>query len=199
MLRKIHDITSLSIGFQSRGAVEPRPDGSHCLIQIRDFDESRQKLKWKEVSRIVPANVDDSSLLQQGDVIFLYKGSKNFAFAIPELSAPTLAAGYFFVLRPVGKVLPAYLAWFLNSDQAQRYFRRMATTGAHMPVVRRDDIESMPISVPDMETQKKICEIDELSQIQQSLLAELAEKKRNLATAACMKAAEQLTEIPDAI
>lgn len=145
--------------------------------------------------RYSPPSVRPGSELAVGDLVFLSRGVHNFAFPVPEFlvdpAHPVLAAPYFFVIRLNGDsgVLPSYLAWFLNQESSQRYFERFGTTGAHMPVVRREELERLPLVIPDQKTQKAIVEIDRLSKRRRDLRLQLAEKESLLASTACLRAA----------
>lgn len=145
--------------------------------------------------RYSPPSVRPGSELAAGDIVFLSRGVRNFAFNIPEYligpTHPILAAPYFFVIRlkKDAGVSPAYLSWFLNQESSQRYFQRFGTTGAHMPVVRREELERMPLIIPDQKTQEAIVEIDRLSKHRQDLRLQLAEKEFLLASTACLRAA----------
>lgn len=195
MHHKIKDIARFFGGFQNRKGIDNQKAGDHFLIQIRDFDESRTHLDPSSLAKIDAPGINPDTRLCPGDVLFLAKGARNFAFAIPEhLPSPILAGSYFFILRPSKAVCPAYLSWFLNQEPARRHFVRNATTGAHMPVVRRDDLESLSIPLPDLATQRKIVELDALASTQSKLIAELAAKKKQLATAACFFAANHSTD-----
>lgn len=189
MDRRIPEIARVTTGYQTRKAVENEGLGSHFLLQIRDFDEARETIHADGMIRFTPPSAKREHVLQAGDVLFLSRGQKNFGFAVPELPHPTLASSYFFVLRPEESISGPYLAWYLNQPAAQRHFKRLATSGAHMPVVTRDVLDRLVIPVPDLATQAKIVALDALATAQTKLLAELAGKKRALADAACMHAA----------
>jgi len=198
MTRKLEKLAEISSGYQTRKGVEERPDGTHYLLQVRDFNKERAAVDMDGMMRISPPGRDPDSHLQQGDVLFLAKGQKNFSWCVGRLpDLPILAASYFFVIRPRPGVLGEYLAWFLNQESARRHFARLATRGAHMPIVRRDVLESLELPVPDLGAQRKIIELADLAEEQGRLLAELAEKKQALATAACLRAADGRTESPD--
>lgn len=197
MKRELKKLARITSGYQTRKGVEECPNGTHCLLQIRDFNKSRTSVRLKDLARISPPGMDSDSHLRTGDVLFLAKGQKNFAWFVgrlPEL--PVLAASYFFVLRPSPDVDGAYLSWFLNQEDAQRHFARLATTGAHMPIIRRDVLEGLEVPTPDLDTQRKIIELADLAKEQAKLLAELARKKQALATAACLRAADGRTPFP---
>ncbi|MEM9158418.1 MAG: restriction endonuclease subunit S [Verrucomicrobiota bacterium] len=186
---KLNDVSQARPGYLSRSKIEPNEKGSHFLLQIRDFDKERRTIDASGLFRFFAKPVKDESLLQDGDVIFLAKGARNFAAAVQGLPYPCLAASYFFVLRPLPKLLPAYLAWQLNQEPARQHFAKFGTSGAHMPVVRREVLENLEIPLPNIEQQRKIVAIDQLARQQTRLLAQLADKKLKLAAAICQQAA----------
>ncbi|NDV61082.1 restriction endonuclease subunit S [Puniceicoccales bacterium CK1056] len=185
---KISEIATISAGYQSRKAIKNDPDGSHCLLQIRDFNPERTHIDPSDMIRLTPTSSNRDESLRSGDVVFLSRGQKNFAFAVPEFPEPTLAGSYFFVLRPKQEVTGTYLAWYLNQPAAQYHFKRLSTVGAHMPIVTRDVVESLKLPIPSMEIQQKIIKLSALADEQAQLLAQLAKKKHSLANAACMHA-----------
>jgi restriction endonuclease S subunit len=195
---RIDELSVVTSGYQTRSAIEPEPHGSHFLLQIRDFDEARREIERAGITRFTPGLAHSNTILEDGDVVFLAKGARTFAAVVHGLPSPCLAASYFFVLRPKQAVLADYLAWFLNQSASRQYFLKFATTGANMPIVRRDVLTEMEIPVPSHATQRRILEVDALAQRQQVLLAELADKKQLLATAICTQAASgQTTLNPD--
>jgi len=188
---KLKELSTINPGYLNRSAVEPDSAGSHHLLQIRDFDDDRRTIFRDHLVKFTPTSPSKISLLQNGDVVFLAKGAKNFAVVVPDLPSPCLAASYFFIIRPEASLLSGYLAWYLNQPSAQMHFKRLATTGAHMPVVNRDVLGSLKVPVPGLATQRKIVELDALASMQTKLLAELTKKRRALADAACRRAANE--------
>ena len=189
MYRKLSEVSTITTGYLSRKAVENEADGTHFLLQIRDFNAERTQIDLAGMVRFTPGPSSKGKPLQLNDVVFLSRGHKNFAFSLPELPEPTFAGSYFFVLRPKPMITGPYLAWYLNQPSAQHHFKRLSTVGAHMPVVTRDVLESLMAPIPDLMTQRKIIELNDLAVSQSRLLAELAKKKRMLANAACLRAA----------
>lgn len=187
----LKDLVQIRAGYQTRKSVKEVPSGSHALLQIRDFNDERTEINVRKVARIAPGSISEDQVLREGDVVFLSKGAKNFAFAPAELPRPALAASYFFILRPGDALAPEYLAWYLNLESTKNLLRKYATQGAHMPVVRKDVLEALEVPVPDLVTQRKIVALAELAARQEELLTELAERKKALATAACLRAADQ--------
>ena len=168
--------------------MEGAADGSHFLLQIRDFDPSRRTIFPETMVRVSPIGSASMQSIQPGEVIFLAKGAKNFAWAVNDtLPRPCLAASSFLVLRPEPVIQPSFLAWYLNQPETQKTIAQLATTGANMPIITASQLRSLEISVPDRATQAKIVALDALAHQHHALLLELAEKTRKLVSTACMK------------
>ena len=191
MLIKLSDLVQIRAGYQTRKGVEPDPYGSHFILQIRDFNESRTSFDPANLARIEADSVNNEQILRDGDVIFLSKGIRNFSFAPTNLPQPTLAASYFFILRPKSEIVPAYLSWFLNLDATKQLISKLASSGVHTPVVRRDVLEGLEIPVPEIESQQKIIELAGLMERQQELLVELAQAQKQFFTEVCLRLAKQ--------
>jgi hypothetical protein len=190
---RLAEIAEVRPGYLARKGVKPRADGTHHLLQIRDFTHDRSTVDPTSLVRFTPDSLSSLQPLQAGEVVFLARGAKNFACATAPVPDCTLAAGYFFVLHPRNTVLPGYLAWCLNQTATLRALTRAATSGAHMPVVRRSDIENVQIPVPPLAVQRTIVELDNLMREEKSLLQELSRKKHELISTVCMTAAQSGT------
>ena len=188
-IRRLADVAEVRAGYLTKKPVRPRPDGTHHLLQVRDFNSERSALDTDAMVRFIPDSPSSVCPLQTGDVVFLARGARNFAFAPVKLPAPSVAAGYFFVIHPGEQVLPGYLAWCLNQPTTLRALARSATSGAHMPVVRRADIENVQVPVPPIHVQQAVVHLDRLMREEQSLLNDLARKRRELISTVCMAAA----------
>jgi len=186
---RLLEIADIRSGYLTRTGVEPKGAGSHYLLQIRDFNPPRTGVYKDHLVRFTPEVLASVQPIHDGDVIFLAKGANNFAYAVSSLPVPTLAASYFFVLRPHTQLLPGYLTWFLNQHATRRELSRFASSGVRMPVVRRAVLENMEVPLPALTVQASIVELDKLMMQEQDLMTELARKKRELVSAICMKAA----------
>lgn len=185
--KQLSELASIRAGYQTRTGIKPVAEGSHFLVQLRDFSPDRATMNTAGLVRVSAGQVGEGQDMREGDVLFLAKGAKNFAHVPVSLPGPSLAASYFFILRPESGVLPEYLAWFLNLESTRRYLAKRAGSGIHMPVVRRDVLEELEIPTPDRKTQEAVVELDRLSKQQQSLLFKLADAKRTFSTEACRR------------
>lgn len=188
MKKKIKDISDIQIGYQFRGRIEADPNGTHRVIQIRDFDEF-QNLRVTDLYKVTPKYDAERYLVDKGNILFLARGHRNYAISIKDSLGNTIAASYFFILRLKNdNVLPEYLAWFIKQSPARAYLYNIARRGTHMPMVPKSAFEDMPIDIPDLKTQKTIIELDSLFAKERSLLHQLQEKRTLFINAICLKA-----------
>lgn len=133
--------------------------------------------------------------VKRGDVLFLARGSRNVATPIELTLQNTIASGSFFILKlhsPI--VLPAYLAWYINSAPAQQYIQNVARRGTHMPVVTKSALEKLEVDMPAIGTQQAIVSLDKLSKWEKSLLQELEYRRSQLIGALSLQAAKRKSQ-----
>jgi hypothetical protein len=187
---RLKEIAEIRSGYLNRGRIEPRQNGSHYLIQARDVDAEDLYPRADTLARINPVLSPSDCTLRSGDILFMARGSRNYALLLKEVPGSTLAAASFFIVRTNrGKLIPGYVAWYLNQDIGQRYFHQHSGRGVHMPVVRRSVLENIEIPVPGLVTQKKITEVYALMRREKTLFERLAAKRKELLSAVCLRAA----------
>ena len=188
-LKNIADIQS---GYISRGKIEPMDNGSYFLLQARDVDADRLIYQAERMVRFNPDLSPKDQPLKQNDILFMARGSRNYAILLKEIPKPVLAAACFFIVRLFNRdVLPDYLFWYLNQAPADNYFRRHSGRGVHMPVVKRSVLENIDIPIPPVEEQKTISELNNLLQKEIALLEALAQKRKEMITAACLQVVQK--------
>lgn len=94
--------------------------------------------------------------------MFAAKGTKNFAAVFENHNEASVASTSFFVIRLTGETLLAeYLALFLNSYTTQTILKAQAI-GTSMPSISKQVLENLEITVPGLEIQKAILQINKL-------------------------------------
>ncbi|MDD2236923.1 MAG: restriction endonuclease subunit S [Kiritimatiellae bacterium] len=183
----IKNLVEIQIGYQLRQKPKADDDGKILLIQLKDINTSRTQLEFtEETLRFDPKRSIERQLLEEGDVLFMGKGSKPFACVVRNLPAPAVATGMFFILRPkMKRILPEYLAWVLNSKRTLDTLMIASGTGVAMPVIRRTELEKVSIPLPPLETQKKIGELQELNRQEMDLINQLSEQRQILTEGIC--------------
>lgn len=194
MKTTISKIAEVQIGYQPKASVQPHPNGTHRLIQVKDVRPDG-KLNPIGLFRIVPEREPDKYLVTRGDVLFLARGWRNFAVAIREWMENTLAAGTFYIIRirATSDLLPEYLAWYINQPSTQAILKSRAQA-TNIPLVTKAVFETLEIAIPPLPIQQTTVELDSLARKEQALLAKLAIKRRQLISAVCMDAIHRTKE-----
>lgn len=141
-------------------------------LQSKHFDESGQ-LRATLHPDLMAEGISEKHLLKSGDVLFAAKGTKNFATVYEHHNKPAVASTSFFVIRTTAhNVMPAYLAWFLNSYTTQIRLKGRAI-GTSIPSISKQVLENLEMTVPSLETQKTILQITELRNREKALKQEI--------------------------
>ncbi|MBC8459605.1 MAG: restriction endonuclease subunit S [Deltaproteobacteria bacterium] len=185
---KLSKVASIKSGFHSRGKIESFENGSHFLLQARDVDGEKLTYQTDGLIRFNPDSFSSDGILRKNDVLFMARGARNYSVILLDIPDFTLAAACFFIVRVSDqKLLPAYLCWYLNQPPVESYLFRQSGRGVHMPVIRRSVLEKLDIPLPNLESQKKIVELEALRKEEEHLTMRLAEKRKQLITASCLK------------
>ena len=198
MKMKVSDIAEIQIGYQFREKLNMASDGTHQVIQVIDIDEwNDHRLCATSLFRVTPKRHTEKYVVKNGDVIFLSKGRRNSATVIadvPRSAPPTIAAGYFFILRfDADVVLPEYLAWYINARTAQAYLNRVSG-GSAMPFVSKADFEQLEVDVPPLNVQETIVKLHRAAFREGDLLEKLRRKRAELHEGICLDAVGQQSE-----
>ncbi|MHB2027022.1 MAG: restriction endonuclease subunit S [Elusimicrobiota bacterium] len=202
---KLNDLAEIQIGYQHRDSARPVSavtTGTHRFIQIKDLDlEGRFKSEVLDRGGIVPYiwlsglfGVTPSSdarryQVDQGDVLFLSRGQRSIAVAIPDPLQETIAAYYFYILRPDrSRILPEYLAWFINQPSAQVYLETNRM-GSHIKMVPKPALEQLEIALPSIATQGSIVQLEKLRQAEEHAMVRLIKARKKLIDGLALEAA----------
>jgi len=204
-MRLLKDITDIQIGYQHRDKFRPidrGSTGSHRIIQIKDLDlEDRFKgtvlerggiapYVWPgNLYQITPSGDADRYLVNKGDVLFLSRGQRSFAVSIAEPLENAIAAYYFYILRPdAERVLPEYLAWFINQPKAQSFLKRHQR-GSHMQMISKTAFEELEVALPPLAIQRSIVKLEQLRQKEKHTMNRLANARKRLVNGIALQAA----------
>lgn len=97
-----------------------------------------------------------------------------------EILKNTTTNTHFFIIRVKSdKILPEYLAWYINQKPAQTYFLKHSP-GTVIPVITSKNLGNLDVSIPTLYIQKKIIEIHKLSIREAYLTKKILYKKKRL-------------------
>lgn len=188
MKKKITEIADVHLGYQFRKKIESVDDGTHRVIQIRDFDE-RHILNKEGLSRVKIDKPAEQHLINKGDVLFLSRGHRNWAVSIIDNFEDTIAVSHFFVLKiRDASVIPEYIAWYINQAPVQEYLHSIARRGTHIPIIPLSAFRELTVELPDKEIQKNIVELSNLMEKEKQLCNKLQGKRTQLVNAISLKA-----------
>jgi len=160
----IKDIANIQTGLFAK----PAGIGELVYLQSKHFDEYGQ-LHSVLHPDLVAEGISEKHLLKDGDVLFAAKGTKNFAAVFENHNEASVASTSFFVLRPTNKkILPQYLAWFLNNHTTQTLLKGQAI-GSSIPSISKQVLDNLEITVPSIETQATILKITKLRNKEKAL------------------------------
>lgn len=160
----IKDIAIIQTGLFAK----PVGIGELVYLQSKHFDEYGQ-LHSVLHPDLIAEGISEKHLLKNGDVLFAAKGTKNFAAVFENHNEPSVASTSFFVIRPTdNKVLPQFLAWFLNNHTTQTLLKGQAI-GTSIPSISKQVLENLEITVPNIEIQRAILQITKLRNKEKSL------------------------------
>lgn len=154
-----------------------QPDGTVYYLKATDFDQDFQ-LK----DNLEPSILEDKQygklLLEDGDVMVVLKGPRFFATTYRREVTPAMASSAFATLKKINqrKVLPEYLAWFINHPRTQTWLSGKAM-GTSMPALSLKTLGDLQIQLPSLEVQQSIVAIDCLRRRERQITSELSKLK----------------------
>lgn len=182
MQTSISSISDIRIGYPG----QPEPAGTVMFLQLRQFNEDGNFIS--EAADFT--KLDEKShlhLLNDGDVLFVGKGHRLFAWCYKDEGTPVIASSSFFVLRTnSSKVHPEYLTAFLNAPQTKAALIQLGG-GTNIFSIRKSELGAFQIPVLPMDKQKRVAALAALHLKDIQLEKELIVQKQTLYTAIISK------------
>ncbi|MBW6479375.1 MAG: restriction endonuclease subunit S [Bacteroidales bacterium] len=178
---KLKNIATINSGYSFRTKILNNPAGNTYAIQMRDISDDKSRI-FNEPQKIDGEKINKKHLLRKDDILFMAKGSNNFAVCYDELFKPAVAASAFFVIRVSSdKVVPGFICRYINSSLGQNYLQANMA-GTYIPNINKSILDEMEIILPSLEEQKKIVAFIESYQREKDLMHKCLEKKDILMT-----------------
>jgi restriction endonuclease S subunit len=186
----LKDIADIRTGYSFRAKLEPDLEGNILVVQLKELSD-KNTIDISTAVKINMQDISDNYLLQKDDLVFRSRGMDSTA-AIMDISADNVILSAPFQrirLRDTSKIIPEYLLWYINSKNAQTYFSTNKT-GTSVSMISTAVLADLPVIVPPVEIQKKIVEINTLSEREIELQEELIKKKKLLTETILLKTLE---------
>jgi hypothetical protein len=153
-LLRLSQLASITPGYRLL-ARQMDADGDIHLLRLQDFTPASATPVTTPRARI--AHPPARQMLQAGDVVLALLGQTLLAAAVPEPEQPTLCTAPLWLIRILDQasVLPAYLEWYLNTNEAQAAARRYFGQGSVRECLQ-EGLHNLPVRVPPLAIQQDI-------------------------------------------
>lgn len=173
--KQLKDISNLQFGFYDK----PKEEGEVMYLQAKNFNDFGQ-FDGNVDGLIEITEKSKSHLLEEGDVLFVGKGMRNFAWKYSIDTGKAIASSIFFVIKPKPDLVDSdYLVTIFNSTKYQSFFQSLGA-GSSIPSIRKNELEAVEIPLPPLEIQKKIAKLSDLHRAELALTGRLIDEKNKL-------------------
>lgn len=186
---KLDEIANIKVGYQSRKRINEDFKGTYTVIRPQDFSIYGE-LASNTGLRFSPTIDPARYLVEAGDILVLARGHHHFARLIVDPVENAVAANTFYIVRvkDQGKIIPAYLSWWINQPIVQAYFHQQQGKST-IPFISKSALQNCIVQIPPLETQEKIAGSIHLLERERQLTHRLIEKKDDLVQALCRSVA----------
>lgn len=186
----LKEITDIRTGYSFRSKLEPDTKGNILVVQLKELSD-KNRVDISTAVKIYMHNISDNYFLRKNDLVFRSRGIDSTS-AIMDISSDNIILSAPFQrirLRDTSKIIPEYLLWYINCKEAQAYFAANKT-GSSLVMISTAVLANLPVVIPSLEIQKKIIEINYLSEREIELQEELIKKKKMLTETLLLKTLE---------
>jgi len=173
---KLHECAEVLSGYSTKGAVTDDLNGTVQVIMAKHISGSNPYVYREDHRlRIEPNRSVDKYLLKRSDILFMSRGTGNYAVLLADFPEPAIAPSTFYIIKAKDQVLPGYLAWCLNQQFIQLRLNEIRT-GAGTPLIPRQEFAEIDIPLPSLDKQQKIAQLAQLQQKEAELRKKLIEE-----------------------
>lgn len=173
------------MGYSFRTRFESSSTGI-SVIQMKDLN-SDNTVNCHNLAKANIGNSDDRNFVKKGDLIFRTRGQNISSAVILEEPGLAIVAAPLMIIRVKNRniLLPEYLNWYISQRDAQIFLAKANQTNQKM--ICRKDLEELLVAIPSLDNQKNIVELASLSDQEQKLLTDLAEKRKQFTSKKLMQ------------
>jgi restriction endonuclease S subunit len=183
---ELKQIASVQMGYPFRSRLEHDNKGNVSVIQMKDITENGH-YDSDNLSRITLPHVNGRHSIKIGDIVLRSRGQTNKCALINKDVGMAVVTAPLLIIRVSGdSVLPAYLSWYINQSTAQNYLASHSR-GTSVPMINKQVIEQLPVTIPSLECQQKIIDLNEMAEKEQELLKQLAAKREKFLSQVLMQ------------
>lgn len=190
MKNKIKQFATVQMGYSFRSCLKTIEGGCVSVIQMKDLLPNNT-IACGELVKIDMDSVKAHHLVRKGDLVFRSRGQITTAALLLEEPGRAIVAAPLLRIRITKpeSVLPEYLNWFISQSEAQRFFKSRQE-GTSVNMISRAQLEELPVWIPNIEKQKAIVELADLSARETIILQKLAQKRDQYLSTVLMQCAK---------
>ncbi|MDH2999032.1 restriction endonuclease [Pasteurellaceae bacterium LFhippo2] len=181
---RLSEVAIVQTGYLFRTKVPEDPMGNVSVVQMKDCSLLGE-VDWQSCVKTTLTKVKESDWLKQGDILVASRGNNYNAIFIDETieNRQAVASPHFFVIRAeLEKVLPKYLAWWLNLKKTQQYINQNIE-GSTTKSIRLPVLADLKIKIPDLAKQQSIVQIVNTLEQEKQIVFKLIENNELLLNA----------------
>jgi restriction endonuclease S subunit len=184
---KLSSVCEVQTGYTARSKLEPTTGGGIPAIQLRDL-RGEEAFDPDGLPSYPLGPSFERYWAGAGDVLFRSRGERNTAVLIaPHTKSAAVAVLPLMVLRPKHEIIDsAYLAWFINQSESQRYFDKYASPST-LRMISKQCIDDLAVALPDLETQRLVVQVAQLARQEHDLAQRLIDKRQQLTEFALLR------------
>jgi hypothetical protein len=173
---QLGQLAEMRTGFPFRGRIDRAERADCLLVQMGDVRANAGVIESVQTHVNLPGEPDKHQL-HYGDVLFTGRGTRNEAATFLISDCKVVAAPHLFVLRTDGRVaFPCFLTWFLNLAETQEKIHAIRR-GSAVPFIPMSAFARLEVSLPSLEVQNRIVELQKLNFKEEALMDEIRRKR----------------------
>ncbi len=166
--KQLKEIAEVILGYTFRSKLEKQADGDVLVLQARNIIEDLL-IKEDDLLRVDLGNNRTNAFAKNDDVALSSRGSFKAAVMKTDSDSVIASSSVYLLRLKTDKVLPEYLAIYLNSDFSQKQIKEKIT-GVVINALLKRNVEELEIVIPNVKAQKKVISIYYNNLLYQKLL-----------------------------
>ena len=164
----LRNIAQLQFGLYAK----PEKDGQIAYLQAKQFDDWGRMITEPDTF----INIREKNhLLQDGDVLFVGKGFRHFAWVYHSGIGPAVASSIFFVIKPNKTKIAA----IFNLPENQVFFQQLAA-GSSIPSIRKNELGEFKIPLLPLQNQDTVITLNNFHNQEIDLTQSIIQHKNEL-------------------
>ena len=186
-MKTLKSVARIRTGYTFREKVEEVPKGGNaCVIQIKDVRKIHEEgtsfnLRVEYLPQIKWTG-KDSAFVSSECVLLPARGGyfkASHLASADSTSIPVVVSSQFLVLTPTKDILAEFLCWSLNQPSMQRLLIEYSQ-GTSIPMLKAETLKHLKLTVPSIEIQKQIVEINRLWEEERHITQALLKNRENM-------------------